>query len=170
MIRGNGRRDWAAESQLFPCTLADLEHACCGNSSADRGCGCCLVVDLTVIFWLVMYALFHEGFALLRSAIGHPGTLARTVHAVYNIFFLSLLIMISISSGILFYGAVYRNPEICLLLTTPVRDVPTGGVQVPGSDTAGVLGIHPAGQPVAGRLRRGERGRPGRTSCCWLPS
>ena len=70
-----------------------------------------LVAGLTFAFWLVMFILFHEGFALLRTAVGHPATLARTVHAVYNLFFLSLLVMISISSGILFYGAAYRSPR-----------------------------------------------------------
>lgn len=80
-----------------------------------------LIIVLTIAFWAVMFGLFHEGFSLLRTAIAHPPTLARTVHAVYNMFFLSLLIMLGISSGILYYAAVFRSPEVNLLLTLPVR-------------------------------------------------
>ncbi len=80
-----------------------------------------LVVLLTITFWLVMYVLFFEGFGLLQAAISHGPTLARTIHAVYNVFFLSLLLMLSISSGILYYASVYRSPEVGLLLTLPAR-------------------------------------------------
>lgn len=80
-----------------------------------------LVIVLTIAFWLIMFGLFHEGFILLKSAINHPPTLARTVHTVYSMFFLSLLVMLGLSSGILYYAAVYKSPEVGLLLTLPVR-------------------------------------------------
>ena len=80
-----------------------------------------LVAGLTTVFWCIMYFLFREGFSLLRTAVGHPPTLARTVHAVYNIFFLSLLVMLSVSSGILYYAAVYKAPDMPFLLTIPAR-------------------------------------------------
>jgi ABC-2 type transport system permease protein len=80
-----------------------------------------LICGLTVGFWGVMFVLFYEGFSLLTTAISHPPTLARTVHAVYNVFFLSLLVMLTVSSGILYYAAIYKSPEVCLLLTLPVR-------------------------------------------------
>lgn len=80
-----------------------------------------LVVLLTIAFWLVMFGLFYEGFGLLQTAVSHPPTLARTVHAIYNMFFLSLLVMLSLSSGILFYASVYKSPEVGMLLTLPVR-------------------------------------------------
>jgi ABC-2 type transport system permease protein len=80
-----------------------------------------LVCCLTIGFWGVMFVLFYEGFSLLTTAISHPPTLARTVHAVYNVFFLSLLVMLTVSSGILYYAAIYKSPEVHLLLTLPVR-------------------------------------------------
>lgn len=80
-----------------------------------------LLLGLTALFWLAMFILFYEAFALLVTAIGHAPTLARTVHAVYNVFFLSLLFMVGVSSGILFYGAVYKSEDVRLLLTTPAR-------------------------------------------------
>ena len=80
-----------------------------------------LIIFLTVSFWLIMFALFYEGFGLLRTAVTHPPTLARAVHAVYNVFFLSLLLMLSVSAGILYYAAIYKSPEVSLLLTLPAR-------------------------------------------------
>jgi ABC-2 type transport system permease protein len=80
-----------------------------------------LIGGLTLGFWGVMFVLFYEGFSLLTAAISHPPTLARTVHAVYNVFFLSLLAMLTVSAGILYYAALYKSPETQLLLTLPVR-------------------------------------------------
>ncbi|MCA9150178.1 MAG: hypothetical protein KDA92_12800 [Planctomycetales bacterium] len=80
-----------------------------------------LITFLTISFWLIMFVLFHEGFGLLRTAVTHPPTLARAVHAVYNVFFLSLLLMLSVSAGILYYAAIYKSPEVNLLLTLPVH-------------------------------------------------
>ncbi len=80
-----------------------------------------LICGLTLGFWAVMFVLFYEGFSLLTSAISHPPTLARTVHAVYNVFFLSLLAMLTVSSGILYYAAIYKSPDVSLLLTLPAR-------------------------------------------------
>ena len=80
-----------------------------------------LVCLLTVVFWGVMFALFHEGFSLLAAAITHVPTKARTVHAVYNVFFLSLLIMLGVSSGILYYASIYKSPDMPMLLSSPAR-------------------------------------------------
>ncbi len=113
--------DWQVERGLFWTLRRQILRTTFRQFFRQSGLRLLLLATLTMIFWSVMYALFHEGFSLLRTAVGHPATLARTVHAVYNLFFLSLLMMIAISSGILFYGAVYRNPEVCLLLTTPAR-------------------------------------------------
>ncbi len=113
--------DWGAERRLFFLVRRRTVRAMLEQFLRRSGLRMLLVAGLTLLFWFVMYVLFHEGFTLLRTAVGHPGTLARTVHAVYNLFFLSLLVMISISSGILFYGAVYRSSEVNLLLTTPAR-------------------------------------------------
>ena len=113
--------NWADEARLFRVLRWRISSTMLRQFVQQSRLRLLLIAFLTLAFWVVMFVLFHEGFALLRSAVGHPATLARTVHAVYNIFFLSLLVMISISSGILFYGAVYRNPEVQLLMTTPAR-------------------------------------------------
>ena len=76
---------------------------------------------LTCLFWSGMFWVFLEGFRLLNSAISHDATRAQTIHAVYNIFFLSLLVMLSVSSGIILYGLLFDSDEVRYLLTTPAR-------------------------------------------------
>lgn len=76
---------------------------------------------LTIGFWCGVYLIFHEGFSFLQSAIPQGSTLSRTIHAIFNLFFLSLLAMLILSSAIILYGSLYRNEEVTLLLTTPAR-------------------------------------------------
>jgi ABC-2 type transport system permease protein len=81
-----------------------------------------LVVGLlTCIFWGGMFWVFREGFHVLDAAIAHEATRAQTIHAVYNVFFLSLLVMLTFSSAILTYGTLLDSEEVAYLLTTPTR-------------------------------------------------
>ena len=80
-----------------------------------------VVLLLTCVFWGGMFWIFVEGFRVLDSAIAHEATKAQTIHAIYNIFFLSLLIMLSVSSGIILYGLLFDSEEVRYLLTTPAR-------------------------------------------------
>lgn len=76
---------------------------------------------LSTIFWVGLFVLFAEGFHLLATAIAHEPTRARTVQVIYNVFFASLLAMLSVSAAIIMYGALYRSQEVTFLLTTPAR-------------------------------------------------
>jgi ABC-2 type transport system permease protein len=78
-----------------------------------------ILIVLSVIFWGGLYFLFAEGFQLLQSAISHAATRTQTVHAIYNVFFLALLVMLSVSSAIIFFSSLYRSEEVGFLLTTP---------------------------------------------------
>ena len=80
-----------------------------------------LLVLLSAIFWSGLYQLFIEGFHLLETTIAHEPTRALTVQRIYNVFFLTLMAMLTISSSIIFYSSLYRNEEILFLLTTPAR-------------------------------------------------
>ena len=81
-----------------------------------------LIVVLSVSFWLGLYALFFEGFAFLHDATRIPADLLiQTIRAVYNVFFMSLAVMLTLSSGIILYGGLYRADETSLLLTLPAR-------------------------------------------------
>ena len=79
-----------------------------------------VILILSVVFWAAMYVLFHEGFRLLWMTIQHEATRAQTVHAIYNVFFLALLVMLTVSSAIVIYGGLYRGRETYFLLTIPV--------------------------------------------------
>lgn len=78
-----------------------------------------VVALLTCVFWGGMFWVFYEGFGILDSAISHAPTKAQTIHAIYNVFFLSLLAMLAVSSGIILYGLLFDSEEIRFLLTTP---------------------------------------------------
>ena len=78
-----------------------------------------IVVVLSVVFWGGLYVLFAEGFHLLKTAIAHSATRTQTVHAIYNVFFVALLAMLTVSSAIIFFSSLYRSEEVGFLLTTP---------------------------------------------------
>lgn len=78
-----------------------------------------VVVILTCVFWGGMFCVFLGGFQVLDSAIPHAPIKAQTIHAIYNIFFLSLLAMLAVSSGIILYGLLFDSEEVRYLLTTP---------------------------------------------------
>ncbi len=80
-----------------------------------------LVVFLSLIFWYGLFRLFGGGFEFLDSTIGHAVTQAQTVQAIYNVFFASLMMMLTLSSAIILYGGLYCSGEAEFLLTTPVR-------------------------------------------------
>ena len=69
-----------------------------------------------------MFWMFLEGFELLHTALAFPSTRVHTVQAIFNVFFVSLMAMLIVSSGIVFYGTAYRNEEVDYLLTTPISD------------------------------------------------
>ncbi len=78
-----------------------------------------VVATLTCLFWGGMFWIFFEGFRLLDTAISHEATRAQTIQAVYNVFFVSLLAMLAVSSGIILYGALFDSEEVTFLLTCP---------------------------------------------------
>lgn len=73
------------------------------------------------ILWLGLFVLFHEGFRFVKSGMVHAGLQAQLVHVMFNIFFLTLTVMLIFSSAIILYGSLYRGDEVKRLLTLPVR-------------------------------------------------
>ena len=53
--------------------------------------------------------------------VSHEGTRVQIAHAVFNVFFLALSVMLMVSAGIIIYSALYRGPEAQFLLTLPTR-------------------------------------------------
>jgi ABC-2 type transport system permease protein len=111
-VAGEGRVFWQLRRRLIGASLRDV--------LAQSRLRTALIVVLSASFWLGLYALFFEGFAFLHDRI--PGDLlVQTIQAVYNVFFMSLAVMLTLSSGIILYGGLYRSDETSLLLTLPAR-------------------------------------------------
>jgi ABC-2 type transport system permease protein len=83
-----------------------------------------LVAGLSLLFWAALYVLFYQGFYFIGTHVGDAGGKmhADTIRLVFHMFFASLNLMLVFSAGIIFFGAVYRSPEMRLLLSLPVRD------------------------------------------------
>ncbi|HTN74290.1 MAG TPA: hypothetical protein VL096_03555 [Pirellulaceae bacterium] len=80
-----------------------------------------VVAVVSVIFWVGLFVLFAEGFVFLRNALESASLRAQTVQAIYNIFFLALTVMLTMSSAIISYSNLFRGEEIAYLLTLPAR-------------------------------------------------
>ncbi len=79
-----------------------------------------LVVGLSAFLWAVLFLLFLEGFVFLKNTV--PSDLHdETVRVVFGIFFATMMVMLTISSGIILYSSLFKAPDIALLLTLPVR-------------------------------------------------
>ncbi len=111
----------AAEARLFSRLRSRILRTLFRQSFQEARLRSSLILLLTVIFWIGMFFLFREGFQIMRSMITHEGTRAATVHAIFNVFYFTLLAMIMMSSGILFYSFLFRSRETEFLLTCPVR-------------------------------------------------
>lgn len=75
-----------------------------------------MVVFCTGVFWAGLFFLFFGGFQFL----GMYGALAGDfVEYVFSLFFLSLLVMLFFSTGIVLYAGLFQSREASFLLTTP---------------------------------------------------
>jgi ABC-2 type transport system permease protein len=75
-----------------------------------------MVVTCTAVFWAGLFFLFFGGFEFLRTY----GALAGDfVEYVFSLFFLSLLVMLFFSTGIILYSALFQRREAAFLMTLP---------------------------------------------------
>jgi ABC-2 type transport system permease protein len=75
-----------------------------------------MVVICTAVFWTGLFFLFFGGFQFL----GMYGALAGDfVEYVFSLFFLSLLVMLFFSTGIILYSGLFQRREAAFLLTLP---------------------------------------------------
>ena len=103
---------WRLRWQLLKSTLRDGLQASRLRTAT--------VLGLTIVFWGLMYVLFYDGFLLIRETINHEGTRVQIAHAIFNVFFLALVVMLSVSAGIILFGIIHRNREVAYLLTLPI--------------------------------------------------
>ena len=79
-----------------------------------------LILVLSALLWLALYWLFADGFAFLASLI--PASYYdSTVSGVFGLFYLSLLVMLVLSSALILYGSLFRSPDVAMLFTLPAR-------------------------------------------------
>jgi ABC-2 type transport system permease protein len=73
-----------------------------------------LVASLGVVFWILLFWVFYEGFQYLVGEV-------QIVPTLFNTFFASLFVLLVFSSALILYSGLYRSAEAAFLLTQPVR-------------------------------------------------
>ena len=76
-----------------------------------------MIVICSAIFWSGLFFLFFGGFQFLKSFI--PNLAGEFVEYIFSMFFLSLLVMLIFSAGIILYTGLFQSREAAFLLTTP---------------------------------------------------
>ncbi|MGD0897813.1 MAG: hypothetical protein ABR915_08235 [Thermoguttaceae bacterium] len=79
-----------------------------------------VLLGLSAVLWLVLFAAVREGFGFLKTTIAHP-TYEHVIHGLFSTFFLWLMAMLLFSSSLILYGSLFRSREVAMLLTLPVR-------------------------------------------------
>ena len=79
------------------------------------------VLVTSLVFWLILFLLFVEGFQLLSYFLDDQVTRDMATSAVISVFFASLMVMLVFSSAIILYSGCYRSREAQFLLTIPAR-------------------------------------------------
>ncbi len=78
-----------------------------------------LVATFALIFWLVVFAIFFEAFYFLEHRVRLGSELTAYLH---NMFFLSLTLMLAISSAVIGFHGLFRSRETEWLLQTWLPD------------------------------------------------
>ena len=76
-----------------------------------------MIVICSMIFWSGLFFLFFGGFHFVKSFV--PNLAGEFVEYIFSMFFLSLLIMLIFSTGIILYTGLFQSREAAYLLTTP---------------------------------------------------
>jgi ABC-2 type transport system permease protein len=74
------------------------------------------IICCSALFWTGLFGLFFEGFRFLGSYLEVTNEI---VEYVFSMFFLSLLVMLIFSTGIILYAGLFQSREAAYLLTTP---------------------------------------------------
>ncbi|MFO0958055.1 MAG: hypothetical protein U0800_11605 [Isosphaeraceae bacterium] len=76
-----------------------------------------VIVVCSVVFWVGLYVLFSVAFRFLSTILPLSN---EVVEYIFSMFFLSLLVMLIFSTGIILYSSLFQSREAAFLLTTPV--------------------------------------------------
>ena len=75
-----------------------------------------MILACSGLFWIGLFFLFFHGFQFLAQFVN---TTSEIVEYLFSMFFLSLLIMLIFSTGIITYTGLFAARESAFLLTTP---------------------------------------------------
>jgi len=76
-----------------------------------------VTVALAIIFWGLMFAMFLETFLFLNKFKTLKPILT---HYLFAVFFMALLVMMTISNAIISYASLFKNDETDFLLSLPL--------------------------------------------------
>jgi ABC-2 type transport system permease protein len=76
----------------------------------------CLLLVFSVLFWFLLFVLFFEGFFFIGK---HLPVGNELVSNLFSLFFISLLVMLVFSTGLILYSSLFKSSEASFLLTTP---------------------------------------------------
>lgn len=79
----------------------------------------CMILVCSAAFWTVLFGLFFEGFQFLNSYVNATNEI---VESLFGVFFLSLLVMLVFSTGIILYSSLFGSREAAFLLTLPATE------------------------------------------------
>lgn len=75
-----------------------------------------MIICFSALFWTGLFGLFFKGFEFLSSYIKLSN---EVIEYIFGIFYLSLLVMLVFSTGLILYQGLFRSRESAFLLTTP---------------------------------------------------
>lgn len=75
-----------------------------------------MILGCSTVFWTGLFILFFEGFQFLGSFVKLSN---EVVEYLFSTFFLSLLVMLVFSTGIILYTGLFTSRESTYLLATP---------------------------------------------------
>ncbi len=76
-----------------------------------------MIAICSAIFWAGLFFLFFGGFQFLKSFVRNMSD--DFIDYIFSMFFLSLLLMLFFSAGIILYTGLFQSKESAYLLTTP---------------------------------------------------
>ena len=75
-----------------------------------------MILFCSTVFWAGLFILFLGGFQFIGLYVELANTL---IEYLFSMFFLSLLVMLFFSTGIIVYTTLFHSREAAFLLTTP---------------------------------------------------
>ena len=81
-----------------------------------------LIAVLSLVLWLGLFWLLAEGFSFVKEKVVlDPTTRDDIVRKAFGTFYAVLMAMLTLSSGIILFGSLFRSRETAFLLTIPAR-------------------------------------------------